>query len=338
MIIHYAIDTISITTCYHRHYSHRSFEMSRWMKFVLLLLSAGALQNSALVWCLDHRLHHRHVDTDKDPYNINRGFWWAHWLWMFFQKDGALNYNNIPNDLKSDRLLMWQHKYYLPLAMSVSFGLPTLAGYLIANDPLGGFIFGGLMRLVISSHCTFFINSVAHLIGNRPYCKKISAQDNAFLALFTMGEGYHNFHHKFENDYRNGIYWYQWDPTKWFIGLMSFFGISRKLKRTPEHQIILAKLDASKNELEKSGIDLSRLDEMRESIVFRLGKLRQLLDEKKELINQKRAHQIKNIQLSYHEPMRRLRAQIRLTRHQYKSMLRDYRFELRQIMLIQSTV
>ena len=98
-------------------------------------------------------------------------------------------------------------------------------------------LLAGVARLVWSHHVTFFINSLAHMWGTRPYTEENSARDNPVLAVFTYGEGYHNFHHIFAHDYRNGVRWWQWDPTKWLISALSYVGLTRRLKRTPTFQI-----------------------------------------------------------------------------------------------------
>ena len=115
---------------------------------------------------------------------------------------------------------MWQHKHYLALVILMNIGLPAFLGWL-NGDIISMVLLAGLLRLVVVHHCTFFINSLAHIWGKQPYTNKNTARDNAFLALLTYGEGYHNFHHIFENDYRNGIKWWDYDPTKWLIKLMS---------------------------------------------------------------------------------------------------------------------
>ncbi len=135
---------------------------------------------------------------------------------------------------------MWQHKYYLALALLTNFGIPILLG-LIYNDLLGMILIVGAVRLFMSHHSTFFINSLAHIWGSQPYTTKNTARDNGILAVFTFGEGYHNFHHTFENDYRNGICWWQYDPTKWLIKSCSWLGLANNLRVTPKLRIEKAK-------------------------------------------------------------------------------------------------
>src|SRR6185437_507689 len=139
-------------------------------------------------------------------------------------------------DLKRDRLLVFQHRHYALLTIVTNFGIPIGAGWLV-GDIWGTLLLAGVLRLVLSHHFTFFINSLAHMWGNRPYTDESSARDNPILALVTHGEGYHNFHHIFAHDYRNGVRWWQWDPTKWLIAGLERVGLARRLKRTPVFQI-----------------------------------------------------------------------------------------------------
>jgi len=196
-----------------------------------------ALQNSVFMWCSGHRSHHLHVDdVDLDPYSARRGFWFSHIGWMLREyPSGKADFANIP-DLRKDRLLAFQHRYYVALAVGLNFGLPLAAG-LVFHDVWGMLILAGVLRLVWSHHVTFFINSLAHMWGSRPYTEDNTARDNGALAVVTYGEGYHNFHHIFTHDYRNGVRWWQFDPTKWLIAGLAYVGLARRLKRTPWFQI-----------------------------------------------------------------------------------------------------
>ncbi|GAL18754.1 fatty acid desaturase [Vibrio maritimus] len=123
-------------------------------------------------------------------------------------------------------VVMWQHKHYVLLALLTNFGIPIALG-LLYGDLIGFVLVGGALRLVLSHHTTFFINSLAHIWGTQPYTSKNTARDNGILAFFTFGEGYHNFHHIFEHDYRNGIRWWQFDPTKWLIRGSASIGLAQ---------------------------------------------------------------------------------------------------------------
>ena len=204
---YFVVGGLSITVGYHRLIAHRSFACRPWLKAALLVTGAATWQGSALEWAGDHVRHHGYTDTPKDPYNIKQGFWHAHVGWLFRRQADR----PIPEFLAGDAMLRLQHRYYIPLAILTSFVVPFLiAGW-------GGLFLAGVVRLVIGHHVTWFINSWAHSIGTRPYDPNISAGDNWLLAFFTFGEGFHNFHHAFPQDYRNGVTAWSFDPSKWII-------------------------------------------------------------------------------------------------------------------------
>ncbi len=247
------LPSMSITGGYHRLYSHRSYEAKPWLRLFYAICGATSFQGSILRWTIDHRQHHRATDTESDPHNINQGFFHAHMGWLFW-KGAEIDYNKLPRDLASDPIVMWQDKYYLPLAIGVGLILPGFIGKFFFGSFLGGMCYGGFMRAVISQHFTFFINSACHYFGTRPYDVHATARDSVVMAFLAFGEGYHNFHHRFETDFRNGIRWYHWDPTKWWITAMSWFGVTSKMRVTSEETILKARLEAGELSLKLRGI------------------------------------------------------------------------------------
>lgn len=234
---------MSITVGYHRLWSHRTYQAHWLVKIICALGGAFALQNSALHWSSDHRIHHKHVDDNHvDPYSAKRGFWYSHIGWMLreYQQHRYSNYENV-RDMQKDPIVMWQHNHYLLLTILMNIGVPVIFG-LINGDIIGSILLVGFMRLVLSHHTTFFINSLAHIWGKQTYTEKNTARDNGILAFLTFGEGYHNFHHLFENDYRNGIRWWHFDPTKWVIKGGQYIGLTSNLRVSPEDKIEKAKL------------------------------------------------------------------------------------------------
>ena len=223
----YFASGISITGGYHRFYSHRAYKASKVAEFILLFFGTMAGQGSALRWANDHRIHHAHVDTDKDPYSISKGFWYAHILWLF-EKEKPID-SRVVSDLLKNKLVVFQHKYYSFLFITTNV-ITFLGAGALCNDYLGAFIVAWWLRLFFLHHCTWFINSLAHTWGSKSYCKEISAVDNYVISLLTFGEGYHNYHHSFATDYRNGIRWYHFDPTKWMIWLFSKLRLASSLK------------------------------------------------------------------------------------------------------------
>ncbi|MGO2088820.1 MAG: acyl-CoA desaturase [Oceanisphaera sp.] len=241
MLALFSYSCLSITAGYHRLWAHKAYAAHPLLQWIFALGGALSLQNSAYHWCADHRRHHRHVDhTDKDPYSASRGLWFSHMGWM-------LRHYNSPDDsniadLKRNRILAFQHKYYLLLTVLMNAGLPLLLG-LWNGDIWGMLLLAGGLRLFLGHHVTFFINSLAHFWGRQPYTSKNSARDNDILAVLTFGEGYHNFHHLFEFDYRNGIRWWHYDPTKWLIRSMSWLKLTSRLRTCPPERIEQAQLE-----------------------------------------------------------------------------------------------
>ncbi len=228
------ICTLSISAGYHRLFSHPTYRTRGFLRALYLFFGAASIQNSALKWSSDHRIHHGKVDREEDPYNIRKGFWWAHIGWVL-HKAPEPSFDNVP-DLKRDRLVMWQHEHYLLTAILSGGVLPLALGFLW-GDPIGALLVAGFLRLVVEWHSTFSINSVAHVLGRRPYSLANSARDSFLTALVTMGEGYHNFHHRFANDYRNGVRWFHFDPTKWWLWSLSKLHLTWDLKRVPKEAI-----------------------------------------------------------------------------------------------------
>lgn len=241
-LIFYALTAMSITAGYHRHFSHCAYDAPVVTKLFYALFGAAAFQNSIYKWATEHRIHHRFVDTPEDPYNIYEGFWYAHIGWMLFKTPQQKYFNAYSRDFRNDPIVMWQHKYYIPIAITMGIIFPAVIGYFMGSI-IGGLAIPGLLRIVALHHGTFFINSLCHMWGSQPYTNENTAKDNLILAVFTFGEGYHNYHHKFANDYRNGIRWYHWDPTKWAIKFKSFFGLATNLKKVPDEVIFKARID-----------------------------------------------------------------------------------------------
>jgi len=233
---------LAINAGYHHYYSHRSYECHWIVQVFYLLCGAAAIQNSALVWASNHRAHHRFVDQDGDPYNIQRGFFWAHMGWTFYKNPLHLErrFANV-SDLRADRLVMWQHHYYLPLSIGTGLLFPLLLGG-VYGRPWGGFLWGGLLRMVLFHHITFLVNSAGHSVGVQPYSARDSSRDNWWLAILMFGGGYHNFHHAFPGDYRSSVTWYQWDPSKWWIWGLNQVGLTWRLHRTPAQYILQARM------------------------------------------------------------------------------------------------
>lgn len=233
MFIVMYVSLMGITAGYHRLYAHRAYAVARPVEAVTLFLGTLAFQGPAIRWSFDHRSHHRNVDRDLDPYNVRHGFWHAHFLWIFSRRPQM---DETVNDLWANPLVRFQYRYYLLLALASNVMITVAIGWLL-NDVVGAFVLVAGVRLVLSYHTTWCINSLAHYWGSRSYSKELTARDNYLVAMITVGEGYHNYHHVFASDYRNGIHWYHVDPGKWFIWLLSRCGLAWNLRRQPQERI-----------------------------------------------------------------------------------------------------
>ncbi len=235
---------LSITAGYHRLFSHRAYNAKWPVRLFFLVFGGAAFEGAALTWSLDHRIHHNHVDdNEKDPYSIGKGFFWAHMGWLFYKHDEDLTEEDYKRggDLVRDPLVMWQHKNWLPVGVFAGFILPALIA-LFWGDFLGGLIIAGIARSVVNHHSTFLINSLSHCVGDQTYSDSHSARDNLFTAILTFGEGYHNYHHEFASDYRNGVRPWDWDPSKWVIKALSYLGLTYELKKIPDEIILRKKM------------------------------------------------------------------------------------------------
>ncbi|MDO8462037.1 MAG: fatty acid desaturase [Deltaproteobacteria bacterium] len=321
----------AITAGYHRYFSHRTYECHPILQFLYLIFGAAALQNSVLHWASDHRCHHLYTDQERDPYNIKKGFFWAHMGWIFYQYKPDRNFETIP-DLKINKLVLWQHRYYMPIGIGIGFVLPTLIGFAYGS-PWGGFLVGGLLRAVVLHHTTFLINSAAHWFGRQTYTNKNSARDNGVMAFFTFGEGYHNFHHAFPNDYRNGILFHHWDPAKWWIRLMSWVGMTWRLNRVSEWAIAEAQLRM--NLLEVRPLLEKQPAERRQSLQERLDNVARQFETAMARMIQVRQEYRKCLaakQVATGEEYRRLKSEWRLKKIQCGKALAEARSEYVQFL------
>ena len=241
-----------ITLGYHRLFSHLSFRAHWLVRLFTVVFGAAAFESSVLWWSSEHRNNHKHVDQEEDPYTISRGLFYAHIGWLMFKLRPETNLDNVA-DLKKDPLIVWQHRRIHVIAFVAAFMFPTGIAFAWGGwrSALGALLLAGVLRVVVLQHCTFCINSLCHYIGAQPYSSKCSARDSWLMAIVTLGEGYHNYHHEFQYDYRNGVKPWQIDPTKWIIWILSKIGLVKQLRTVPLEKIILSELAEAQRKLEK---------------------------------------------------------------------------------------
>ena len=328
LFLMYIASGLSITAGYHRLFSHRSHSASWPLRLFYAVFGAAAFQNSAIKWCSDHRRHHLKTDTEEDPYTIMRGFFWAHMGWvMISEKEQQIEH---VKDLQADPILVWQDKHIFKIGAFAGIIFPGLIGLLLIggfSGFLGGLIWGGLVRLVIVHHGTFLINSGAHYWGKQNYSTKNTSRDSPILSLLTFGEGYHNFHHTFQSDYRNGHRWYHWDPTKWWIKIFSFIKITKNLNKVPNWSIENAKMKTSYEHKENS-LNQNVKEQYNERLKNCTRQIRNLLKElKKKRIEYKDAK--KNRKILLKETWRQKRIDMKMKIREVKSNIAIVRLEFR---------
>lgn len=217
---------ISITGGYHRLWSHRSYKASDSLEWFYLIFGTMASQGTVMNWVREHRTHHRNEEKNGDPYNINKGFWYAHVGWLLFEPDDITKYEiekTDISDLKKKKKLVFQENYYIYIWILLSFIIPTLICS-IWSDAYNGFL-SSFIRIVLVLNFTWFVNSLGHYEGTRTYDINLKACDNLLVSILTQGEGWHNYHHSYPKDYRASPP-DKYNPTTFFIDITRKFGLS----------------------------------------------------------------------------------------------------------------
>jgi stearoyl-CoA desaturase (delta-9 desaturase) len=315
----------SISAGYHRLFSHRAYECHPVLRFLLLAFGAGSFQNSALIWAEDHRRHHARVDSDVDPYDARRGFWYAHIGWVLHKANQALKPMAM-GDLQRDRMVTWQHRHYAFCGIAMGIGLPVLLGWAF-GDPWGGFIVAGAVRLLVVFHVTFAINSFAHSFGAQPFSEENTSRDSLLTALVSMGEGYHNYHHTFPADYRNGPYAHQFDPTKWALWTFAGLGFVHGLRRTPQAAIVRARLRVDDRRLAAHALQPAareRLQALRAAVEQASARWHQLASQYEARKDEATGHAL--------EALRGLRADIRRSAYELRVAYATWRRSLQALL------
>ncbi|MFQ3307451.1 MAG: stearoyl-CoA desaturase (delta-9 desaturase) [Candidatus Midichloriaceae bacterium] len=247
IVASYYIINISVGVGLHRLWSHAAFKTKKWVEVVLAILTAGTLQGPILAWASDHMIHHKYTDVvGKDPHTALKfknkviGFLWSHMGWMIFSDTKKKKIDRMTLvKLGKNKIVMWQFNHYWKIAIFVNTVVPMALGYLIGGDlryAIAGFVFMGVGR-AIQQQATFCVNSLVHVsMGTQKYYYG-TARDIWWLFFMLLGENWHNFHHAFASDYRNGHKWYQFDVHKWVIALMSKVGLASDLVVTSDVRI-----------------------------------------------------------------------------------------------------
>ena len=223
----YVLRIFAIGAGYHRYFSHRAFKTSRAFQLVLAFLAQSSAQKGVLWWAAKHRWHHKHSDTELDVHSPRRhGFLYSHLGWIFARRHDETDYE-VVRDFAKYPELVWldRHDYLPPVVLGV-------VAWLIAGWP--GLVVGFFWSTAAVWHATFCINSLAHVLGRVRYVTGDDSRNNWFLAILTMGEGWHNNHHAYQSSARQGFRWWEYDPTFYVLKALSWVGIVWDLQAPPE--------------------------------------------------------------------------------------------------------
>ncbi|MBE9138921.1 fatty acid desaturase [Nodosilinea sp. LEGE 07088] len=228
--LHWLFGSIGICLGYHRLLTHRSFQVPRWLEYVLATIGAMALQGGPIFWVAGHRQHHLYTeDAEKDPYAASRGFWWSHMLWMIYRNPKIFNgqiYRRYAPDIARDPYYRWLDRYFLFLQVPVAIALFALGGWPFV-------IYGGFLRIAVLWHSTWLINSATHMWGKRRFHIEDGSRNLWWTALLTYGEGWHNNHHAYPNVAPAGWRWWEVDVTWYAIWALEKLGLARRVVRPP---------------------------------------------------------------------------------------------------------
>lgn len=229
------VSGIGITAGAHRLWSHKTYTASLPLRILLIFFFTIAGQRDAYTWALDHRIHHKFSETEADPHNAKRGFFFAHVGWLFLTPHPKVDEKRKVidmSDLESDGVVMFQRKWFIPLFAICSIAIPVFVPWYFWGESLWiSFWINFNMRFTWTLNVAFFVNSVAHMYGSKPYDKNISPVESPIVSLLAMGEGWHNYHHVFPWDYKTGEFGtYKMNLTTGFIDICAKLGLANGRK------------------------------------------------------------------------------------------------------------
>ncbi|NKB71039.1 MAG: acyl-CoA desaturase [Candidatus Latescibacteria bacterium] len=221
----YIVRMFAITGFYHRYFSHRTFRMGRTMQFVGAFLGATATQKGPLWWAGHHRQHHKTSDTEKDPHNSHEGFLHSHWLWFLYRESDGADLKVTADLARFPELRLIERFWYVPPFL-LGAGLYAVGGWHWT-------VWGYFVSTFLLSNATYCINSLMHYWGRQQYYTGDESKNHWLLALITLGEGWHNNHHRYQAAARNGFFWYEFDPTYYMLRLLNLVGLVKGLTPVP---------------------------------------------------------------------------------------------------------
>jgi stearoyl-CoA desaturase (Delta-9 desaturase) len=222
----YFIRMFGVTAGYHRYFSHRTYKTSRPFQFVLACLGCSALQKGPLWWAAHHRHHHQFSDTDRDPHSpVAKSIWWSHLGWIMSTMHDATEWKTVRDLSKFAELRFLNSFHWIPGTI--------LAALCFVVGGWSGLVVGFFISTVLLYHGTFTVNSLCHLFGTRRYPTNDDSRNNPLVAVITLGEGWHNNHHHYQNSTRQGFRWWEYDVAYYIIKVFSWVGLVWDIKKPP---------------------------------------------------------------------------------------------------------
>ncbi|EAZ91416.1 acyl-CoA desaturase [Crocosphaera chwakensis] len=224
--LYWVTGALGITLGFHRLVSHRSFQAPKLLEYLLVFLGTLACQGGPIQWVGLHRIHHKYSDTEPDPHDSNRGFWWSHLGWMLHHIPADNDVPRYTQDIKDDPFYNFCQNFMVPIQLGLGLILYFLGGWPFV-------IWGIFVRLVMVFHFTWFVNSATHKFGYQSHESNDNSRNCWWVALLTFGEGWHNNHHAYQYSARHGLAWWEIDITWMTIKILEFVGLAKNVKLAP---------------------------------------------------------------------------------------------------------
>lgn len=242
----FVLSGLGVTAGAHRLWSHRSYKATLPLRIFLAVINSMAFQNDIYEWARDHRVHHKFSETDADPHNASRGFFFSHIGWLLVRKHPDVIEKGKKmdlSDLKADKVVMFQRRHYKTSVVIMCFIMPAVVPWYFWGETFSiSFLLASILRYTLILNATWLVNSAAHMYGNRPYDKNINPRENHFVVMGALGEGFHNFHHTFPFDYATSEFGWRFNVTTAFIDAMSFLGLASDCKTAKKETIMARKI------------------------------------------------------------------------------------------------
>jgi stearoyl-CoA desaturase (delta-9 desaturase) len=229
-VLYWITGGLGITLGFHRLVTHRSFEVPKLLEYFFVLCGTLACEGGPIEWVGQHRIHHKYSDTESDPHDSNKGFWWSHMGWMLHKVPAKADIPRYTKDIADDPVYQFLQKFFIPIQVVLGLFIYWLGGWPFV-------IWGIFVRLVVVFHFTWFVNSATHKFGYQSHESHDHSTNCWWVALLTFGEGWHNNHHAFQYSARHGLQWWEIDTTWMTIKLLQFLGLAKNIKLVPKEQL-----------------------------------------------------------------------------------------------------